>query len=100
MSNIRHNPKRDANETRIVRELEQLGFKVIRINQANIPDLLVMHPRGGMVLVEVKTKRGRLSPGQEAEIADILDHGGEAFTARCTSDVLRAFGMIEEANGG
>lgn len=94
MSNLRRDARRDANEARIVRDLEQLGFKVIRLNIANVPDLLVIHPRG-VALVEVKTRSGKLSEGQQAEIDDILDHGGEAFTARSTSDVLRHFGMLE-----
>lgn len=63
MSIRRHDAKRDANEPEIVSALEVMGCKVIRMDQPC--DLLVLH-RGTVILVEVKTEKGRLSKAQEA----------------------------------
>lgn len=54
--------KRDANEPAIVRALEALGCLVHRMDKP--VDLLVSH-RGRVLLVEVKTKRGKLTGDQQ-----------------------------------
>jgi Holliday junction resolvase-like predicted endonuclease len=59
----RHNAKRDSNEPAIVDALERLGCQVKRIDTP--VDLLVLH-RGVVHLVEVKTRKGRLTGDQSA----------------------------------
>ncbi|HMN10874.1 MAG TPA: VRR-NUC domain-containing protein [Bellilinea sp.] len=88
MSNVRRNPRRDANEAQIVAELRRLGFLVLRLNAEDVPDLLLVHPRDGVVLVEIKTAGGSVSPGQQAMIDNINAHGGVAFIARSTEEIL------------
>lgn len=61
MSIRRHNAKRDANEPLIVAALEALGCIVHRMDTPC--DLLAQH-RGQILLIEVKTKDGRLTADQ------------------------------------
>lgn len=61
--------KRDTNEREVIAALELAGWKVLRLSQANWPDLLCVRggtpQRAGKVrLVEVKTPKGKLRPGQ------------------------------------
>ena len=62
MSLRRYNAKRDANEGIIIAALEASGCLVYRLDTP--VDLLVLH-RGVVMLVEVKTKKGALTKGQE-----------------------------------
>lgn len=62
MSLKRHNPKRDANEPEIVRALESIGCDVTRLDK---PVDLVVGYRGRTVLLEVKTKDGKLTEDQK-----------------------------------
>lgn len=61
MSIRRHDAKRDANEPMIVAAFEALFCQVHRMDTPC--DLLVQH-RGQILLVEVKTKDGRLTKDQ------------------------------------
>jgi len=54
--------KRDANEAGIIAALEALGCLVHRMDKP--VDLLVLH-RGRVMLVEVKTRKGKLTADQE-----------------------------------
>lgn len=59
----RYANKRDENEGAIIAALEAMGCIVVRMDKP--VDLLVLLPAGrGIVLVEVKTKRGTLTKGQ------------------------------------
>lgn len=88
-SNLRHNAKRDANETEIVAVLLQAGCDVERLNGTRIPDLLV--GRAGMnFLLEVKDEHGRLTDGQ--------DEWHRAWRGRCAvvrspEEALEAVGL-------
>ncbi len=63
MSIRRHNAKRDANEPLIIAAFEAMGCLVQRIDTP--VDLLVYNVRSGSILlVEVKTKRGKLTEQQ------------------------------------
>lgn len=59
----RYANKRDANEPGIVAALESLGCLVYRMDKP--VDLLVLH-KSRVCLVEVKTKKGKLTAEQEA----------------------------------
>lgn len=61
---MRYAAKRDGNERLIVETLERMGADVLRLSEPGCPDLLV-HYRGRLVLFEVKTKAGHLTPAQE-----------------------------------
>lgn len=59
----RYANKRDENEGAIIATLEAMGCLVMRLDKP--VDLLVLLPAGrGIVLVEVKTKRGTLTRDQ------------------------------------
>jgi Holliday junction resolvase len=65
MSLFRRNARRDANEPQIVELLERAGCSVERLSLPHGPDLLC-GLLGKTVLLEVKTEKGRLQPGQLA----------------------------------
>lgn len=87
MSLKRHAARRDANEGEIVRVLEQLGCKVYRLSEANLPDLLV-RVAGLWLPVEVKTSSGRLSQGQQVFIEESLAAGAPAATLRSVDEAV------------
>ena len=61
----------DANQVDIVRAFERMGCEVLDLSGvgSGCPDLLVRVPAIGLwMLVEVKTPKGRIKPGQ-AEFA-------------------------------
>lgn len=64
MSNLRHSAKRDANEPEIIQAYEKMGCAVVRLNGTGIPDLLVSF-KGFQEVVEVKTKKGKLTTAQK-----------------------------------
>ena len=90
MTNLRHNPKRDANEPEIVAALEQLGASVERLNGKDIPDLLIGF-RYRNFLAEVKSDHGTLSPGQ---IDWHSSWRGQVVTLRSAEDATSWFQSI------
>lgn len=62
---MRRAAKRDLNEQVIVQAFRRLGWSVAYLSGPGCPDLLVAKA-GRLVLVEVKGKRGRLTPAQIA----------------------------------
>ena len=76
MSLKRHNPKRDANEPEIVKALEAIGCDVHRLDK---PVDLVVGYRGRTVLLEVKTKGGKLTDDQKTFFELFR---GEAYVVR------------------
>jgi hypothetical protein len=56
----------DTNQREIVQALRQAGCSVLPLHQLGqgIPDLLVATPTGETLLVEVKGKKGSLTPDQ------------------------------------
>lgn len=64
---MRRAARRDANEELIVDALEHTGWLVHRLSAKGVPDLLCHSWRlNKTLLVEVKGKRGRLTPDQQA----------------------------------
>lgn len=93
----------DANQTEIVAALKGSGIQVIDLHEVgmDVPDLLIT-ARGrwlaewvartgfGNVLLEVKTERGKLSPGQRAFHASWL---GPICTVRTVAEALEVAGI-------
>lgn len=79
--------KRDANEVDLVKQLRQLGVRVLRLSGAGVPDLAVYWPAKGWLLGEVKTTTGRLRPSQ-------ADWGQEIRIWRSVDDVLGDLGIV------
>src|SRR4051794_14236467 len=63
MSLVRRAAKRDASEKAIVEYLRKAGWSVLYLSVANGPDLLI-GKHGATVLVECKSGKGKLRPGQ------------------------------------
>jgi hypothetical protein len=62
---MRRAAKRDVEEEIIVGVLRRLGWSVLRISDKGAPDLLIGRDQTTLVLVEVKTGKGKLTPDQE-----------------------------------
>lgn len=93
----RYGARRDANEPRLIRELRQLGFVVVKLDphpdEPGTPDLLILR-WGQQAVAEVKTKRGELSAVQKEWRDRWLAEGGLYIVARRAEDVLEAYGRI------
>jgi VRR-NUC domain len=83
--------KRDSNEAEIVAALRAAGCAVqlLRGNAAGVPDLLIYHPRRGLVLIEVKVQRGALSEAQTAWHQQF-----PVSVVRTTEEALAAAGLL------
>ena len=87
MSLNRYAKKRDANELEIVQALEVLGFSVERLDT---PVDLLVGKFGVTLLVEVKTKTGKLTKAQKKFINRDWQ-GGAVIVAQNVDDILRWF---------
>lgn len=81
--------KRDANEIAIVEALRQAGMRVQVISAKGFADLVCWAPRPGVVLLEVKAPRGRVTPAQ----ASTLEAGWPVYTVRTIPEALAACGI-------
>ena len=91
MSIKRYAARRDNNERAIVDALEGVGATVVSISENGVPDLLVGW-RGETYLIEVKGKRGKLTPPQEAFIGGW--DGSPVRVVRSVNEALQAIGAI------
>jgi hypothetical protein len=89
---MRHAARRDDAEGPIVDVLERLGLVVVRLSQANIPDLLV-GVRGKWVLLEVKSEDGELRRGQETFCRIAWAAHLPVAIVRTPDDALKALGF-------
>lgn len=83
--------KRDANETPIVKALERIGVRVHRISSKGFADLITYSPKHGVVLLEVKSKVGKLTAAQ----VEHRDDGWPVIVVRSVAEALHAFGITQ-----
>ena len=79
-----------AFQAKLVKEYKADGWYVIRLLRtsiAGLPDLLLCHPDRGILFVEVKASRGRLSPIQEHRIQELRDLGFSVEVVKDQSSV-------------
>lgn len=82
--------KRDANEREIMDALIAAGATVVQLSDKGAPDLLVgLH--GINYLIEVKERKGKLTP---AQVALHDDWRGQIAVARTMEDALRIVGRV------
>lgn len=81
--------KRDANEKPIVEALERCGVRCRRISERGFADLICYAPRAGIVLLEVKAKKGKLTQAQVEHRAD----GWPVVIVRSEAEALHACGV-------
>lgn len=77
---------------RIVAALKKRGAWVVKLHggplqQAGLPDLLVLH-LGQVTFLEVKTPKGIVSPLQEHTLTRIQAHGGTAVVVRTLDEAI------------
>jgi Holliday junction resolvase len=96
MAGHRHN-NRDANESDLISELQQVGLDVYRVKSdtAGVPDLLIGYGEDWW-LVEIKTDGGKLSTTQEQFIEHHTYYNRRVCVARTARDVLRYIGALIE----
>ena len=84
--------KRDDNEPEIVDALQTVGAQVYKLNETNLPDLLVAFRRQWW-LIEVKGPNGKLKEGQK----QFLDNAvAPVAVARNQDEALQAVGALRE----
>lgn len=88
MSIKRWNAKRDANEPGIVRALQQVGAKVLRLDAF---DLLVWY-RGALFMLDAKMPTGRTTLAQD----ELLEDGWPLRMVVDEMSALRAIGAVKE----
>ena len=69
----------------LIKQFESEGYlvlKLIQIQKAGYPDLLLLKPDGEIRFVEVKAKKGRLSKIQKYRIDELKDQGFTVEIAR------------------
>lgn len=86
----RYGKKRDANEIEIVAALRKIGATVIYLSEPNAPDLLIGY-KNKTYLIEVKTPRSKLKPGQRQFFSDWK--GGPCSIAHNVGDALRTLNV-------
>ena len=89
MSYVRPRQRLDANHSTILADL-QLVTNAISLASVGggCPDILARHRRGTLVLMEVKTAQGRLSPDQER-----FAERWPVVVVRTSDEALRAVGI-------
>lgn len=82
--------RRDKNERAITQALEGIpGLSVVFLSQENIPDLLIGY-QGVNYLVEIKSEKGKVKPGQARFL---MDWPGQAGVCRTLDEVLKIIGV-------
>jgi Holliday junction resolvase len=83
--------KKDDNQRSIVRDLVTIGFSVWETHQlgSGKPDLVIAL-RGETAVVEIKSEKGKLNE-QQSDFFKLWQ--GKKIVARCTSDVLKEWGL-------
>ena len=66
-----------------------LCYKWVSPGNTGVPDRIIITPRGDVILVELKTERGRLSAVQKAQIRQLRAHGIETWVLYGAEDVAR-----------
>lgn len=62
-----------------------------KYDRKGISDILGLFSDGVFLAIEVKSKKGRLTPDQKSFLEDVKKHGGVAIVARSVEDVVSAF---------
>lgn len=89
--------RRDVTEPAIIAALQKAGCQVQQLSAKDIPDLLVCLPEwmdNRMALVECKTGRGKLRPGQ---VAFFETWRGLKIKANTPESALAQLGLMESS---
>lgn len=75
-------PKEKDIEAHLRKEIKKMGGKAYKFTSPanrSVPDRIVMLPGGRIYFVEVKTDKGKVTPGQERELKYIEELGFKTF---------------------
>lgn len=84
-----------AIESYLVERVKNLGgksYKWVSPGNAGVPDRIVFMPEGGIELVEVKRRNGKLSEIQERQKTTLMELGTEVWIVESKADVDHLFG--------
>ena len=84
-------------ETHLKKEVTRIGGisrKWVSPQHAYVPDQIVVY-KGIVWFVEVKTQDGKVSSGQEREIARLREHGANALSVKGKTEVDSFITMLE-----
>ncbi|MDR4533224.1 VRR-NUC domain-containing protein [Glutamicibacter sp. PS] len=100
----------EAFQNEVISAAKGLGFTKIyhthdsRRSPAGFPDLVLVHPRRGVIFAELKSERGRVSDAQQAWLEDLRAAGQVAYVWRpmdwVTGRVQSALAGKEVARAG
>lgn len=93
---MRHAARRDGTERVIVDALRAAGAVVRRLNEKDLPDLLVAF-RGRWFCLECKSERGRERPGQRLFRLVVGTVGVDVHVVRSAEEALAALRIELEA---
>tara|TARA_B100000085_G_scaffold106745_1_gene97278 strand:+ start:3952 stop:4191 length:240 start_codon:yes stop_codon:yes gene_type:complete len=65
-------------QSKRIKQLEAEGYyviKLIKTNKNGIPDLIALHSTKGVLFIEVKTPKGKVSKLQEFRLDELNNHG-------------------------
>jgi len=94
MSINRFNAMRDRNELDICGYLDDLSIPHWKLSGTGIPDIMILH-QGNFKLLEVKSRKGRLTPPQAEFFELARQHNAKhLFVVRDLEELLEA---LEEA---
>jgi hypothetical protein len=82
--------KESAVEGKLMRGAKKLGWlpmKFVSPGNAGVPDRILFGPQGRMVLIELKTEHGRLSPVQRVQIRRLRRLGHDVRVLYGAADV-------------
>lgn len=71
-------------QRKLKQDAERIGWTVIKLVRATVngyPDLVLLHPTWGIMFIEVKDVKGRLSKLQEYRIQELNTKGFAAIVA-------------------
>ena len=71
-------------QRKLKQEAERIGWTVIKLVRATVngyPDLVLLHPMWGIMFIEVKDVKGKLSKLQEYRIQELNTKGFTAIVA-------------------
>lgn len=79
-----------------VRERGCLYYKFVSPGNNGVPDRIILTPSGGVLFVELKQNRGKLSPSQKVQIAKIRRHGQRVLVVHGTKDLPEVLQIVDD----
>lgn len=79
-----------------VRERGCLYYKFVSPGNNGVPDRIILTPSGGVIFVELKQDRGRLSSSQKVQISRIRRHGQRVIVVHGKKDLPGVLQVVDD----